>query len=191
MLVFTLPPLMDIFGRYGLEPAGTACTIDYWHGNFRNYNTFIIFLVVFAYLLPISAMLFLFLRTVTEIQTKEATATWSLQFTEHQAGMLRCSGVLFITQICCWTPYAVICLWTLILPPDSLNIYYTILPSVCCKLAPVLNALVVWTCIPRISHAAAYLHRGARGPVPTELFDYVAEMSRPEGEREALTPASG
>ena len=25
-----------------------------------------------------------------------------------QAGMLRCSGVLFITQICCWTPYAVI-----------------------------------------------------------------------------------
>ena len=22
--------------------------------------------------------------------------------------MLRCSGVLFITQICCWTPYAVI-----------------------------------------------------------------------------------
>ena len=30
-----------------------------------------------------------------------------------------------------------------------------------------------------------------RGPVPTELFDYVAEMSRPEGEREALTPASG
>ena len=30
-----------------------------------------------------------------------------------------------------------------------------------------------------------------RGPLPPELFDYVAEMSRPEGERESLTPASG
>ena len=78
------------------------------------------------------------------------------------------------------------------------------------QLAPVLNALVVWTCIPRLSHAAAYLHRGGRwhhqrpesecffsflllprGPLPPELFDYVAEMSRPEGEQESLTPASG
>ena len=64
--------------------------------------------------------------------------------------MLRCSGVLFITQICCWTPYAVIvspqifvkcskselfqsqnyinlqCLWTLVLPPDTLNIHNSI-----------------------------------------------------------------
>ena len=31
----------------------------------------------------------------------------------------------------------------------------------------------------------------ARGPLPPELFDYVAEMSRPEGELESLTPASG
>ena len=30
-----------------------------------------------------------------------------------------------------------------------------------------------------------------RGPLPPELFDYVAEMSRPEGELESLTPASG
>ena len=128
------------------------------------------------------------------------------------------------------------------------------------KLAPVLNALVVWTCVPRLPPAASYLHRGARwlffislpfcislcilfdfllslsffvfflcpfctchvklltvqqgkltlpsaifsstfflsvkillprGPLPPALFDYVAEMSRPSGEREALTPASG
>ena len=30
------------------------------------------------------------------------------------------------------------------------------------KLAPVLNALVVWTCVPRLPPAASYLHRGAR-----------------------------
>ena len=44
-------------------------------------------------------------------------------------------GLLFLVQISCWTPYAVLCLWTTILPPDTLNIYYTLLPSVCCKVA--------------------------------------------------------
>ena len=56
VLVFVVPPLMDIFGRYGLEPSGTSCTIDYWHGNFRNYHNYVIFLVIFAYMLPICIM---------------------------------------------------------------------------------------------------------------------------------------
>ena len=43
-------------GRFGLEPGGTSCTIDYWHGNFRNYNYFVLFLVIFAYIIPITAM---------------------------------------------------------------------------------------------------------------------------------------
>ena len=56
VLIFVVPPLLDIFGRYGLEPSGTSCTIDYWHGNYRNYHNYVIFLVIFAYLLPISGM---------------------------------------------------------------------------------------------------------------------------------------
>ena len=73
-----------------MEPSGTSCTIDYWHGNFRNYHNYVIFLVIFAYMLPISIMyapfmltvtcivylvfrLFMFLRSVTQIQTKGAT----------------------------------------------------------------------------------------------------------------------
>ena len=33
------------------------------------------------------------------------------------------------------------CLWTLILPPDTLNIYYTLLPSVCCKVLRMLSMM--------------------------------------------------
>ena len=72
--LFVIPPYMDIFGmlrmihildicssklsegRFGLEPGGTSCTIDYWHGNFRNYNYYVLYLVILAYMLPISAM---------------------------------------------------------------------------------------------------------------------------------------
>ena len=75
-MFFVVPPYLDIFGmfsidkqnrldlqvfikfpgRYALEPSGTACTIDYWHGNFRNYNYYVLYLVIMAYMFPISAM---------------------------------------------------------------------------------------------------------------------------------------
>jgi len=193
LLVFVIPPFLGIFGRFGLEPSGTSCTIDYWHGNFLNYNQYVLFLVIFAYMIPVSIMLFLFLRSVAQIQTKEATMKWSLVFTEHQAAITKTCGLLFITQIACWTPYAILVLWTIILPPESLNIYYTVLPSVCCKLAPVLNALLVWWNIPRVMAAYFYLKNGRVGPPPQELFDYVMEMDKEPktDERAALTPGGG
>ena len=77
--------------------------------------------------------LVLFLKSVSQIQEKEATARWSVSFTEHQAAMTKVCGLLFLVQISCWTPYAVLCLWTTILPPETLNVYYTLLPSITCK----------------------------------------------------------
>ena len=77
--------------------------------------------------------LVLFLRSVKQIQEKEATQRWSITFTEHQAAITKTCGLLFLVQISCWTPWAVLCLWTIILPPETLNIYYTLLPAICCK----------------------------------------------------------
>ena len=59
-------------------------------------------------------------------------------------------GILFIIQMVCWTPYAVLVLWTVVFPPTSLNIYYTLLPPIICKIAPFLNAAAVWWNLPRI-----------------------------------------
>lgn len=50
------PPLFGSLGRFYYEPSKTSCTIDYWHGNFKNYKAYIIFLVIFAYLIPICTM---------------------------------------------------------------------------------------------------------------------------------------
>ena len=77
--------------------------------------------------------LIMFLKSVQRIQTAEATKRWSVTFTEHQTAVTKVSGLLFLVQVGCWTPYAVLCLWTIILPPESLNVHYTLLPSVCCK----------------------------------------------------------
>jgi len=194
LLAFVIPPYLDIFGRYGLEPSGTACTIDYWHGNFRNYNYFVLYLCIFAYVIPITAMLILFLRSVHQIQEKEATCRWSVTFTEHQAAITKVCGLLFLVQISCWTPYAVLCLWTTILPPETLNIYFTLVPSITCKLAPVLNALVVWWNVPRITAGYFYLKRGEKGGLPNQIFNYMEEMDKEpaeEIEKELLAPGSG
>ena len=51
-------------------------------------------------------LLFLFKIMIFFIQNHDCICSKSWLYI--QAGMLRCSGVLFITQICCWTPYAVI-----------------------------------------------------------------------------------
>ena len=113
----------------------------------------------------------MFLKSVKQIQVEEATKRWSVTFTKHQAAMTKVCGLLFLVQVFCWSPYAVLCLWTTVLPPETLNVHYTLLPSVCCKvwrafmsiikyqgpgitvlifqLAPALNALIVWWNIPR------------------------------------------
>ena len=120
----------------------------------------------------------MFLKSVQQIQVTEATKRWSVTFTEHQTAVTKVSGLLFLVQVGCWTPYAVLCLWTIILPPESLNVHYTLLPSVCCKvlidsllfihytiqpvkriiiliqLAPVFNAMIVWWNIPRLESTA-------------------------------------
>ena len=41
--------------------------------------------------------------------------------------------ILVLVQISCWTPYSVLCLWTTILPPETLNVYFTLIPSIACK----------------------------------------------------------
>ena len=56
VFLFSVPPLLGVFGRYGLEPSGSSCTIDYWHGDFRSYKKFILYVMVFAYLIPVSVM---------------------------------------------------------------------------------------------------------------------------------------
>jgi len=194
LLSFVIPPYLDIFGRFGLEPSGTACTIDYWHGNFRNYNYYVLYLTIMAYVIPITTMLVLFLKSVAQIQEKEASKRWSVTFTQHQVAMIKVFGLLFLIQISCWTPYAVLCLWTTILPPETLNVYYTLLPSICCKLCPILNALVIWWNVPRVTAGFFYLKRGRKGRMPQELFDHRLEMNKKtseELEKEALAPGSG
>ena len=70
----------------------------------------------------------MFLKTLQQIQVTEVTKR-----SDHQTAVTKVCGLLLVVQLGCWTPYAVLCLWTIVWPPESLNVHYTQLPSVCCK----------------------------------------------------------
>ena len=92
----------------------------------------------------------MFLKSVSQIQEKESHARWSITFTEHQAAVTKVCGLLFLVQISCWTPYSVLCLWTTILPPETLNVYFTLIPSIACKVSKIttlFNCRIVHTYI--------------------------------------------
>ena len=55
-LLFVIPPSLNIYANFGLEPSGTSCGIDYWHGNINNYHNYAMILVFGSYMLPISSM---------------------------------------------------------------------------------------------------------------------------------------
>ena len=57
------------------------------------------------------------------------------------SSILQVSTLLFVAQITCWTPHAVLVLWTLVFPPHSLNIYLTLVPSICCKVCRVHHSI--------------------------------------------------
>ena len=83
----------------------------------------------------------MFLKTLQQIQVTEATKR-----SDHQTAVTKVCGLLLVVQLGCWTPYAVLCLWTIVWPPESLNVHYTQLPSVCCKVGTeyVLFHTLVW-----------------------------------------------
>ena len=55
-LMFTGPPLMGVLGRMHVSPFGTMCTIDYWHGNFKNYRIYISILIITAFTIPFAVL---------------------------------------------------------------------------------------------------------------------------------------
>ncbi|XP_023328583.1 visual pigment-like receptor peropsin isoform X2 [Eurytemora carolleeae] len=188
VLLFTAPPLLDVFGRYGPEPSGTMCTLDFWHGNFRNYNSYVYFLVACGFVAPTSAMLLMFLKSAKSIKDPNIRKRWnSVQLIHHEAVVKTC-GFLFLAAMACWTPYAVLVLWTVVFPPTSLNIYYTLIPPIICKLAPGVNAVIIWRNIPRIQAGYRYLKSNRDGSLPPELGQMDGFQDGDELVQEKLAP---
>jgi len=170
-LLVIAPPLFGALGRFYYEPFKTACTVDFWHRGYKNYPAYIITLTIFVYTIPMVAMfgmLYKSIRTIRKVDTANAGKSTDkdvLQF----AGQAKfcCIGMTLAGVL--WMPYAVLCLYTTIFDPSTLNVYVTYVPSLVAKCAPFLNGICLQKFIPRQEVAIKYLKKETNG-IPDEIL---------------------
>ena len=64
VFLLTCPPLFNLGVRYGLEPPGLSCTIDYWHPEVNTgFSVYITLLTIIAYVLPFTTMIVCMAKT--------------------------------------------------------------------------------------------------------------------------------
>lgn len=156
--------------RYGLEPLGTSCTIDYQH-NSSAYLSYIGGVFCLSYVAPLGAMLFCefeIRKRLHKLHTAESEARLKLEevkegegeeeklekekeeklfredLQENGGSSLTSIGLLSVFLVC-WTPYAIVCIWAAVDGTSRLPATWTALPPIFAKAAAILNPCVYLT----------------------------------------------
>ncbi|KAM4622241.1 opsin-5-like [Discoglossus pictus] len=114
--VFATAPLAD-WGRYGAEPHGTACCIDWRAANHEHKATaYIISLFVLCYMIPCALILVsytLILLTVRESQqaVQQHLSPRTKGISVHSL-IVKLSVAVCVGFLLAWTPYAIVAMWT-------------------------------------------------------------------------------
>lgn len=113
--VFATAPLAD-WGRYGPEPYGTACCIDWKAANHEHRAiSYIISLFVFCYVIPCTLILISY--TLILLTVKGARKAVQQHLSPHNKGgsahslIIKLSVAVCIGFLLAWTPYAVIAMF--------------------------------------------------------------------------------
>jgi hypothetical protein len=61
--------------------------------------------------------------------------------------------LLLVVQVVCWSQHAVLILWTVLCPPSTLNLYYTLIPPLVNMSSPLANAVIIWQYLRQLQKA--------------------------------------
>ncbi|XP_028849702.1 opsin 7, group member d isoform X1 [Denticeps clupeoides] len=125
-LVFAVGPLAH-WGRYGPEPYGTACCID-WYAPSENLlaMSYIVCLFIFCYVLPctviFSSYTFILLTVRGSRQAVQQHVSPQTKTTNAHTLIVKLSVAVCIGFLGAWSPYAVVAMWaafveTSLVPP--------------------------------------------------------------------------
>ncbi|GFY41587.1 visual pigment-like receptor peropsin [Trichonephila inaurata madagascariensis] len=141
-------PLLG-WGRFGLEPSVTTCTID-WQHNDSNYKSFILVYFVLGFMVPlviISVCYFAIARRLR--RNAKQRGVIHDQWTNERSITLM-SLVLIIAFLVAWTPYAVLCLWTIFSHPSTVPPFLTLIPPLFAKASTVFNPFIYFMSNPKL-----------------------------------------
>lgn len=137
-MALTIPPMFAILGRMHLEPSATMCTIDYWHGNFKNYKVYLLILTSLGFILPLSLAMTFYFKVLKILRNYQVSAS-SSKLTEldlfHILGMAKLVGLGLLIVIFSWGPFAVLTSFTFFASAKDLNIFMTMVPPIMAKVS--------------------------------------------------------
>ncbi|KAM9307724.1 opsin-5-like [Gastrophryne carolinensis] len=144
--VFAISPLIH-WGKYGAEPYGTACCIDWYSSNMnRVVMSYTIALFVFCFIIPcgiIMTSFTLILRTVKgSRKAVESHSAVPAPVSKVQLIIVKLSTAVCIGFFTAWSPYAIIAMWAAfgsidIIPPLAFAV-----PAVFAKSSTIYNPMI-------------------------------------------------
>ncbi|XP_078502882.1 opsin-5 [Lissotriton helveticus] len=139
-------PLVGV-GNYAPEPFGTSCTLDWWLAQAsRSGQAFVLCMLVFCLLLPTAVIVFSYVQIIAKVKSsaKEVAVfdsriqnNHTLEIKLTKVAMLICAGFLIA-----WIPYAVVSVWSAFGKPDSVPLYFSVVPTLLAKSAAMYNPII-------------------------------------------------
>ncbi|XP_054654629.1 opsin-5-like isoform X2 [Dunckerocampus dactyliophorus] len=150
--VFAVGPLAQ-WGRYSLEPYGTACCID-WHAPNHELSalSYTVCLFVFCYALPCTIIFFSYTFILLTVrgsrQAVQQHVSPQTKTTSAQSHIAKLSVAVCIGFLGAWTPYAAVAMWSAFsdatqVPPSAFA-----MAAVFAKTSTIYNPVVYLLCKP-------------------------------------------
>ncbi|XP_063733882.1 opsin-3-like [Eleginops maclovinus] len=135
---WTLPPLLG-WSSYGLEGAGTSCSVS-WTQRTGASRAYVLCLFVFCLGLPLLAMtycygrLFLAVRQVGHMRRPQAR--------RRELHILFMVLTAVLCYLVCWLPYGVVAIMAAFGPPGAISPITAVIPSILAKSSTVINPVI-------------------------------------------------
>ncbi|KAM4559908.1 opsin-3-like [Odontesthes bonariensis] len=137
-LLWTLPPLLG-WSSYGLEGAGTSCSVTWTERSARSHS-YIICLFVFCLGLPVLVMVYCYgrlLYAVKQVGRIRRSAARRREF--HILFMVITTVVCYLV---CWMPYGVVAMMATFGRPGLISPVASVVPSILAKSSTVINPII-------------------------------------------------
>uniref|UniRef100_A0A8C9WZ39 Rhodopsin n=2 Tax=Sander lucioperca TaxID=283035 RepID=A0A8C9WZ39_SANLU len=137
-LLWTAPPLIG-WSSYGLEGAGTSCSVT-WTQRTAASHSYIICLFVFCLGVPVLVMVYCYGRLLHAVKHVGQVRRLAARRRE-----LRILSMVFTTVVCyllCWLPYGVVAMVATFGRPGAVSPVATVVPSLLAKSSTVINPVI-------------------------------------------------
>ncbi|XP_046886555.1 teleost multiple tissue opsin 2a [Hypomesus transpacificus] len=137
-LFWTVPPLLG-WSSYGLEGAGTSCSVT-WTEQSPQSHSYIICLFIFCLGLPVLVMVYCYGRLLYAVKQVGRFRKSAARRREYHILVMVITTVVF--YLLCWMPYGVVAMMATFGRPGIITPVASVVPSILAKSSTVINPLI-------------------------------------------------